>query len=763
MLKSNSILGKTFGVAHDHKHRWKFFRAGGLDQVAIRHGSDILRLPELDQKLWVALSCPTRGIEFDQKTLDLIDSDKDGRIRVYELLDAIRWMGQNLKNPDDLLKGESSMPLSAIQETVESGATLLAGAKRILANLGKPDATSISCEDTADTKLIFAQTKFNGDGVIPIESASELEIQKVIQEIMDTLGPELDRSGKPGINLVKAELFFTQAISLADWAEKGENNPEIMVAGKATRAAAAAVEAVRAKVDDYFARCRLAAFDARSAAALNRAETEFALIALKDLTITSEEIARLPLARIEAGKPLPLKDGLNPSWAASVARLAVDAVDVLLGPGKSALTEEEWNGILKKLAAFQTWNAAKPATVVEKLGLERVAEILKTNARQHITALINADAVLEVENAQINAVDKFVHLYRDLNRLVHNYVNLADFYDPKYPATFQIGTLYIDTRACDLCFHIDDLTRHSTLSAPSKIFLAYCEIVRPSTKEKRMICAAFTSGFSETLWVGRNGVFYDRQGHDWDAVIVKVVENAISLKEAFWTPWRKIATLVGDQFKKMLAAREAAVLAAASKSVEEAAKTADAGKPVLPTVPKLDGAAIASSVAAIGIAVGLLSSAAATIVGATKGLEIWQVVAGVAGVILAVSGPSVILAYFKLRARDLAPILNACGWAVNSRIRMTLALGRALTQEARLPRGSERQLTDPYAEDNTKRNLLIGALVCFGILYALWKFDVLNPKLPKQLQHHSGTNAMISVTLPASGLSNAPVTITPAK
>ena len=44
-------------------HTWNFFRAGGFDQVQIDTGADLLALKELDQKLWVALSCPTRGIE----------------------------------------------------------------------------------------------------------------------------------------------------------------------------------------------------------------------------------------------------------------------------------------------------------------------------------------------------------------------------------------------------------------------------------------------------------------------------------------------------------------------------------------------------------------------------------------------------------------------------------------------------------------------------------------------------------------------------
>jgi len=72
-------------------HRWQFFRAGGVDQVVFRSGADIARIGELDQKLWVALACPTRGIEFDTRTLDLIDTDHDGRIRPPKLIAACRW------------------------------------------------------------------------------------------------------------------------------------------------------------------------------------------------------------------------------------------------------------------------------------------------------------------------------------------------------------------------------------------------------------------------------------------------------------------------------------------------------------------------------------------------------------------------------------------------------------------------------------------------------------------------------------------------
>src|ERR1041385_7141997 len=106
-------------------HVWKFFRAGGFDQVKLETGADLLRLNELDLKLWVALACPTTGLEFDPATAALIDTDKDGRIRALELMDAIRWAGGMLTDPDELVRGGDTIAFTAIADP-----TLRASAKR---------------------------------------------------------------------------------------------------------------------------------------------------------------------------------------------------------------------------------------------------------------------------------------------------------------------------------------------------------------------------------------------------------------------------------------------------------------------------------------------------------------------------------------------------------------------------------------------------------------------------------------------------------
>ena len=177
-------------------HAWRFYRIGGLDQVALESGADLLHLPELDQKLWVALSCPVKGLELDEKTLALIDTDQDGRIRVPELLACIQWAARPLKDAGELLKGTDTLALAAIDDDIPEGKIVLAAAKHILAELGNAAATSISLADAADTAKVFATTKFNGDGIIPVASAGDAGTAAVIGEIIATLGGETDRSGR---------------------------------------------------------------------------------------------------------------------------------------------------------------------------------------------------------------------------------------------------------------------------------------------------------------------------------------------------------------------------------------------------------------------------------------------------------------------------------------------------------------------------------------------------------------------------------------
>ena len=688
-------------------HRWKFFRAGGVDQVALRDGKDVMHLPELDQKLWVALAMPKSGVEVDARTLDLLDEDKDGRVRSPEILSAVKFVTETLRNPDDLFKPSDRVALSALID-----GPVLAGAKRILVNLGKSDATEITLADVADTAKIFAATRFNGDGIVPADSAADDATKQVIADILSTHGEVPDRSGKPGVNQEKVDAFFTEAQALVTWASLPSSDAQLSSADAAK--AADAKRAVRGKVDDYFVRCRLAALDARAGAQLNGNEAEFAQLASQELSASSNLVATLPLAHVEPGRPLLLSNGINPAWSKPVAALA-EAATPLWGANKTSLSESDWQGLQDKLAPFEAWAAQKPVTAVEKLGLDRLRAILATRAREEITSLIAQDAALAEENAQIGAVERIVCYQRDLLKVLNNFVNFSEFYARK-TAIFQAGTLYLDGRSCNLCVPVADPAKHGLLAASAAAYLAYCDCTRVDGA-KMTIAAAFTDGDSDHLTVGRNGVFYDRQGRDWDATITKIIANPISVRQAFWAPYKKLVRLIEDQIGKRAAAADADNQ---NKLGKTATATANIDKTKSPEESKID----VGTVAAIGVAIGGIGAMLTGILGAFFGLGAWMPI-GIAVLLLMISGPSMLLAFLKLRQRNLGPILDANGWAINGRTRINVPFGAALTDMPVLPAGSERSLHDPYAEKRKpwRTWLFLIVVVAMGGAWYLGKLD----------------------------------------
>lgn len=593
-------------------HQWKFFRAGGFDQVRLDTAADLLNLKTLDQKLWVALACPTTGVEFDARTLALIDSDNDGRIRPPELLAAIDWAAAHLAEPEVLAQGHAGVPLAAI------GSEALASAARDLLDPGVE--------------------------VLTVDRASE------------------------------AEAVAMQRLA-ADW--RGRRDA-VAILGEATEAACTAFTAVQEKVDDYFARCRLAAFDPRAGEQLNADAETFKTLGAQPLSMATAALAELPLARISAatqdggsGGALPLNGAaLNPAWAARLARLHDDVIEPLLGP-REILGEADWQAIKEKLAPFLAWQSADPA-------------------------VLDPDAGLPEDLALARDLERLARYVRDLLPLANNFVAFRGFYTRQDKAMFQLGTLYLDGRAAELVVAADDVGKHAALASLSRLFLVYCDCIRPG--EKLAIAAAFTAGDADQLMVGRNGVFYDRQGRDWDATIVRIVDHPISLRQAFWSPYKKLMRLVGEQMQKLAASKAGAVearLAEKAAGVDKLA-AAPAARPAVQQA--FDVGKFAGIFAAIGLAVGAIGTALASMLSGLFGLEAWQIPLALAGLMLAISLPAVALAWFKLRHRSLGPLLDANGWAINTAARINIPFGTALTQLARLPAGSERALVDPYAE-----------------------------------------------------------------
>ena len=707
-------------MATKNRFKWNYAPVGGVVRVRIDSGEAIAHLDELDQKKWTVLSCPVDGLEFDQETLNVLDADKDGRIHVNEVIAASKWLTSVIKNKDLLLEGRRELALDEIDDSNPEGEALLKSARCILANLGK-EKDSISIEDSSDSVAIFSRTRFNGDGIIIPASSDEEGIKTLITNIIDKFGGVTDRSGEQGIDEGKVNAFFTAAADYSAWCAAAEaGKADIFPYGDKTAAAFDSYNAVKQKISDYFLRCKLISFDESVSGAVDVSTDRVAAIGGKNLVECLDEISSYPIARPSKDGKLPF-DAVNPAWQDAFAAFKSFVLDVDCN-GAESLDEARWNATVAKFAPYAAWIASKKGSEVESLGLEYINGVLGNGSKETLISLLSQDKALETESASIDKVNKLLHLYRYFVPFLKNYVVFSDFYtlNPDHKAMFEVGELYIDERCCKLCIRVNNMGAQADMASLSGMFLIYCTCTSKTLGKTMDIVAVMTDGGTKNLRVGKNAIFYDRDGNDWDAVVTKIVDNPINVKQAFFAPYRKFVNFISEKINKSASEKDSAATA-------DLLSKADAIKPADGQAPKpaFDIAKFAGIFAAIGMALGFIGEALVKLAGGIANNPWYQTVLAIVAIMLVISGPSCFLAWTKLRKRNLGPVLNANGWAINSIVKVNVIFGKTLTSTAKYPIV---KIADPYAKKKCNwKSCLVACIIVLavaaGVLWLTGVFD----------------------------------------
>ncbi len=383
-------------------------------------------------------------------------------------------------------------------------------------------------------------------------------------------------------------------------------------------------------------------------------------------------------------------------------------------------------------------DAPKPG-MTEKKFVEMGKQIADWEAAKAAAETANADA-LAAAKAEFEPLRKLLLLHRDFYRLLRNFVTLEDFYDndEKTVASFQAGTLILDQRACKLCIRVNDLAKHDSQAPLSGMYLLYCNCENKKTGKKLQIVAAMTQGEIKNLSVGKNGIFYDNDGLDYDATVFKIIENPISIRQAFWTPYRKMAKWVEDKINKSAAEKDA-------KAFDDMTAKADAAaNPNAEKKPAFDIAKFAGIFAAIGMALGMIGTALAAVAGGLASLNWWQLIIVFICILLVISGPSMIMAWMKLRRRNLAPVLNANGWAVNADAIISVPFGLKLTEQVRFPFTKNPVKKSPAG----KICLVILLLIILGLGgYGIYKYITKEEVTAEEVMEVTETEANPALTL----------------
>ncbi len=699
----------------DDNYRWSFFKAGGGYQVNVASGLDIANLESLDLTLWAALSCPTRGIYLDEKTLDLIDTDGDGHIRAAELIAAIKWACSYLKNPDYLLKAGDGLSASDINTSTPEGAFIANIAREITKNLGKAEGAVLVVEDFADEAKLFQDGCFNADGIIAENATDDVSVKLAIKAIISLMGASKDRSGLDGLSEASFKEFFEKFDAYLAW-QKTLKETKLEFSSD-TEALYPIFSAVEQKIDEYFEYAKTISFDAAAAEVINASAEKFAKILDSDGSLT--ELEKLPLANVGAKLSLDLNASINPAW---IDRFIAFKANILTRLGiLSGLNLEDWQKIKSAFAPYVALLASKVDGGISSLNADIIDILANPKTRGTIAALIAQDWSFKGEVENIANLERLVRYKRDLYELIINFVNFKHFYKHDGTAIFQVGKLFFDQRQCDLCISVSDPARHATLAPMSYIYLVYCTCTRAGEAPMQIV-AGITSGHAENIFVGRNGLFIDRLGRDWDAHVTQIIQNPINVREAFWQPYKRFGAWIGSLINKHSENADATL-------GESISKRAEASKDPNAPAKKMD----IGTLAAIGVAVGGITSAIAMVLAFLGKLPVWKLPILFVIIILLISLPSMVIAAMKLRLRNLAPLLDANLWAINTKAKISFKLGAALTRLAHIPH-SAKVAPDLFAQKpHYVRNFFICLIVVLGIVGACeWKYSFIRNHFKKE-------------------------------
>ena len=665
-----------------------FKNYGGSYQLRIQDAGDLERVQTLADAHWAATSIPIDSLNCDPAFISFVDIDKNGRIRTDEFRKALTWLFRFLANRSHLSESADILNLSDIDISHPEGQKLKASAELILANLNSPDTEKISLSQVRDVQSIMANTTNNGDGIIPPDAVSNPDLARFITSIIETVGSTMDTCGKQGIGQEQLELFFRETQSYLTWQTNGAipkdaKTTKIMFWGTETPQAYELIISLEAKIDQYFAQCAMAGFDERTIAMMQLSPKELGEIDFKDKTLMESHLLRAPLAAPNPESILNLEAILNPLYAERLFEFKEKILKRIFGKPIEQFSKKQWDKINAIFSPYKRWVEGKKGLQVEKLGQDKLSTYLNGPYRQQINDFIAKDlAAADVLNQHHN-LEKLILYQKWLMELANNFVSFANLYSPQCRSLLEMGTLVIDGKEMTFTMKVRDRQAHKKIAEASFMYLLYLEItgrqdkdINPSTKFE--IAAAVTSGNSGRLHIGKRGIFFTIDGIEWDAKVIDIIENPISLWESIRAPFTQFTGLIKKQIDKFTKTSRDKTGAALSAPAETGAAR-----------DLLLGGSIA--IAALGTAFAYITKALSHV----KPIHILGVLTVI---IIFILLPGIFTGLVKMRKRNMSILLEASGWAVNAHMRLTTTLGHLFTHTPRLPKGARREQKDAVTQ-----------------------------------------------------------------
>jgi len=699
-----------------------FRNFGGIQQYVISDAADLARIDQLDPALWAATSAPLRDFQCDPAVLAHLDPEGTGRIRVDQLVAGRDWLFSRLAQRQRIAERSDVLRLDDLAAETPAGALLKQAAEHVVTQLGLADKGLLTLAGLRSFRASYSKLLTNGDGVVPPDLVPEPEVAAFMRDVMSVVGGTPDASGLAGIGEAQLDRFIDRGRAWSAWKSAALGSGTVLPWGADTASVAQLVDGLDAKVAEFFSLCALLQQTDRSAQALRLSDEQVRTVAAQPGV--DQFLSAAPLATPDPQGILPLLTGVNPAYAERLAALRTQVVPVVLGGPATSLSRADWLRIRATLQPFRDWQAQKPLEPFDKLSDTALEAALNGPFAARVRHFVALDRAGTGELEQLVNLEKLLLLQRWLIEISNNFVNFSALYDPAQQPLMNSGSLVIDGRRLDFCVRVEDRAAHRKVATESALYLVYASITerdgKPAVYE---VVTPVTSGDRGRLRVGKRGLFIDRAGKEWDATVVDILENPVSLSEAVRAPFRRASAFVNKRIEELAARTQESSEKAGTARL---ADTVDHGLPAGPppaeaaAVKKADGIGMRDLMLGGGIAFAALGSALAYVVSALAKVEALNVIAALSSIVVAVAALSAFLAWLKLRRRDMAPLLEANGWALNAHMGVTARLGHVFTRIPALPAEAVFERVDalvlPGGTRPTRRRILLALLVLAGLI-----------------------------------------------
>ena len=724
-----------------------FENYGGIFQLRLETAEDLASLGKLKESRWAATSAPVGCFRCDPAVLKCLDPNATGRIRTQDLKDAQECLFHFFSNREGTTQQSDVLRLDDLDTTHSEGRELQEACKWILEQLESPGSKEISLEQIRAFRAGYARVFPNGDGIVPLVDIESESTRAFCADVVKYAGEVKDASGKIGYGKEQLQRFLDRARAMRDWMVEGKQTAaaeprgsELWRWGDATPESTTIVFVLEAKLEQFFWQCDLLRVEPRAASRFELNEDQLEGFDLENALAIEKRLSMAPLSRPTTAGELNLNSGLNPYYEERVWELRDKVLKRALGSDMEKLTREDWEKVKALFEPHKAWLDAKPKNEIESLGEARLTDYLEGELPKEAEMLIERDLAVKDELEQIATVEKLCLLQRWLLEFANNFVNFSRLYDPKRRSLFEEGTLVIDGRELAFSMKVTNRSEHRKIAETSRMFLIYAEItsnvVASSHREKFELVVAVTAGERGGISVDKRGVFFDIEEREWDARVVEVVENPVSLWEAIKAPFQRIGGLAAQKVERIAARKTESIEKATEAGLEKIDSTpAGEGKPSTGSAATpVQKTSVRDLMLGGGLAFAAVGSSLAFIVktlSEVNPLHLGAVVLALGSIVTLSSG---LLGYLKLRSRDMSALLEAAGWAVNSRMKLTRRLGRLFTHRRGLPKGAvkgRRDLIDGFLAEvdvTASRRGQILALIAVLLVVVLGVLAYLNPE-----------------------------------